>query len=77
MGYSDSSVLILNFGAGAGIISERKVFRGCCGFAGEIGHLGLDPAKCHRDEELGPLETRLGRSNLLHFVVRREAEPKI
>jgi predicted NBD/HSP70 family sugar kinase len=64
-GYSDLSVVLLNFGAGAGIISGRQLFRGWSGLAGEIGHLYLDPAKRQRDEESGSLENCLGRNTLL------------
>ena len=64
-GYSDLCVLLLNYGVGAGIISARKIFRGYSGLAGEIGHLCFDPAKRQRDEELGVLESRLGRDNLV------------
>jgi predicted NBD/HSP70 family sugar kinase len=66
-GYSDLCILLLNFGVGAGIISGRKIFRGYAGLAGEIGHLCFDPAKLPRDEELGVLETYLGRENLVAF----------
>ncbi|HYY31715.1 MAG TPA: ROK family protein, partial [Chthoniobacterales bacterium] len=65
IGYSDLCVLFLNFGAGAGIISERKLFRGYSGLAGEIGHLGLSPTNHRRDEEIGSFERCLGRDNLL------------
>ena len=64
-GYSDLCVLLLNYGVGAGIISARKIFRGYSGLAGEIGHLCFDPAKRQRDEELGVLESRLGRGSLV------------
>jgi predicted NBD/HSP70 family sugar kinase len=65
IGYSDLCVLHLDLGVGAGIISDRKLLRGWSGLAGEIGHLRLNPAKGQPDEELGPLETYLGRNHLL------------
>lgn len=65
VGYSDLCVLLLNIGVGAGIISGRKLFRGHLGLAGEIGHLCLEPAKRHADEEIGFLESCVGRNNLL------------
>jgi predicted NBD/HSP70 family sugar kinase len=65
VGYSDLCVLLLDFGVGAGIISERKLFRGYLGLAGEIGHLCLEPAKRHPDEGIGFLESCVGRENLL------------
>jgi len=74
VGYSDLCVLLLDFGVGAGIISERKLFRGYMGLAGEIGHLCLEPAKRHPDEEIGFLESRVGRNNLL--AVYRQAGGK-
>lgn len=65
VGYSDLCVLLLDFGVGAGIISERKLLRGHSGLAGEIGHLCLEPAKRHPDEEIGFLESRVGQNHLL------------
>ena len=65
VGYSDLCVLLLNVGVGAGIISERKLFRGYLGLAGEIGHLCLEPARRHPDEEIGYLESHVGRDHLL------------
>ena len=65
VGYSDLCVLLLNVGVGAGIISERKLLRGYLGLAGEIGHLCLEPAKRHPDEEIGFLESCVGWNNLL------------
>jgi predicted NBD/HSP70 family sugar kinase len=65
VGYGDLCVLLLNVGVGAGIISERKLFRGYSGLAGEIGHLCLEPARRHPDEEIGFLESCVGRKNLL------------
>ena len=44
------------------------------GLAGEIGHLCLEPAKRHPDEEIGFLESRVGRNNLL--AVYRQAGGK-
>jgi glucokinase len=55
----------LDFGVGAGIISERKLLRGYLGLAGEIGHLCLEPDKRQPDEEIGFLESCVGRNNLL------------
>ena len=65
IGYSDLCVLLLDFGVGAGIISERKLLRGYLGLAGEIGHLCLEPDKRQPDEEIGFLESCVGRNNLL------------
>jgi predicted NBD/HSP70 family sugar kinase len=65
IGYSDLCVLLMDLGVGAGIISERKLFRGYLGLAGEIGHLCLEPDKRQPDEEIGFLESWVGRNNLL------------
>jgi predicted NBD/HSP70 family sugar kinase len=76
VGYSDLCVLLLDFGVGAGIISERKLFRGYLGLAGEIGHLCLEPAKRHPDEEIGFLESRVGRDSLLAAYRRAGGKEK-
>jgi predicted NBD/HSP70 family sugar kinase len=76
VGYSDLCVLLLDFGVGAGIISERKLFRGYLGLAGEIGHLCLEPAKRHPDEEIGFLESRVGRNHLLASYQRAGGKAK-
>ena len=44
------------------------------GLAGEIGHLCLEPAKRRPDEEIGFLESCVGRNNLL--AVYRQAGGK-
>jgi predicted NBD/HSP70 family sugar kinase len=64
-GCSDLCLLLLNFGIGAGIVTGRTLFRGYSGLAGEIGHLCLDPFKRSSDEELGALESCVGREALL------------
>lgn len=47
------------------MIFDRRIFRGSDGFAGEIGHLSLDPASNGQAEGMGFLETHLGRDALL------------
>ena len=64
-GQSDLCLLFLDVGVGAGVIFERRIFRGSDGLAGEIGHLTLDPASTARAEGMGFLETHLGRDALL------------
>jgi predicted NBD/HSP70 family sugar kinase len=76
VGYSDLCVIHLDLGAGSGIISDRRLVRGYSGLAGEIGHLCVDPAKSRRDEELGPLETHLGRNQLLATYHRAGGKAK-
>jgi predicted NBD/HSP70 family sugar kinase len=65
VGQSDICLLFLDVGVGAGVIVDRKIFRGSNGLAGEIGHLSLDPARNRRAEKMGFLETQLGRDSLL------------
>jgi predicted NBD/HSP70 family sugar kinase len=76
VGCSDLCVLLLNVGVGAGIISERKLFRGYLGLAGEVGHLCLEPAKRHPDEEIGFLESRVGQNNLVTSYRRAGGKAK-
>ena len=64
-GQSDLCLLFLDVGVGAGMIFDRKIFRGSDGLAGEIGHLSLDPANNGQAEGMGFLETHLGRDALL------------
>jgi predicted NBD/HSP70 family sugar kinase len=73
---SDLCVLLLSVGVGAGIISERRLFRGHLGLAGEIGHLCLEPAKRQPDEEIGFLESCVGRNNLLSSYQRAGGKGK-
>ena len=64
-GQSELCVLRLDVGVGAGMIFDRKLFRGGDGLAGEIGHLTLSPTKLAQAEGWGFLETQLGRNGLL------------
>ncbi len=64
-GQSDLCLLFLDVGVGAGMIFDRRIFRGSDGLAGEIGHLTLDPASTGHAEGMGFLETHLGRDALL------------
>ena len=65
LGQSDICLMLLDVGVGAGVIVDRKIFRGSDGLAGEIGHLTLDPAQNRQAEGMGFLETQLGRDTLL------------
>ena len=58
--------LSMDIGVGGGIISEGKLFRGANGYAGEIGHLTVDPAgvQCNCGKT-GCLETLVGRKVIL------------
>ena len=64
-GQSDLCLLFLDVGVGAGMIFDRRIFRGSDGLAGEIGHLTLDTASNGQAEGMGFLETHLGRDALL------------
>jgi len=63
-GASNLCVLMLNDGVGAGIIVDRKIFRGGQGYAGEIGHLDLRLECAGLREQTGFLESVLGRVGL-------------
>jgi predicted NBD/HSP70 family sugar kinase len=65
VGQGDLCLLFLDIGVGAGMIFDRKIFRGSDGLAGEIGHLCLDPGQNRQAEEKGILETQLGRDSVL------------
>jgi predicted NBD/HSP70 family sugar kinase len=72
---SDLCLLFLDVGVGAGLIFDRKIFRGSDGLAGEIGHLTLDPTSNGQAEGMGFLETHLGRdSRGIVPPSRRESE---
>jgi predicted NBD/HSP70 family sugar kinase len=64
-GESDLCLLFLDVGVGAGVIFDRRIFRGSDGLAGELGHLSLDPASNGQAEGMGFLERNLGRDALL------------
>jgi predicted NBD/HSP70 family sugar kinase len=64
-GQTDLCLLLMDVGVGAGIIFDRKIFRGSAGLAGEIGHLTLNPSDLGRAEEMGAIEAQLGREGLL------------
>ena len=57
----DFIYLSTGIGVGGGIISEGKIFRGSKGFAGEVGHMVIDPngETCMCGKQ-GCLETKVG-----------------
>jgi predicted NBD/HSP70 family sugar kinase len=65
VGQSDLCLLFLDVGVGAGMVFDRKIFRGTEGLAGEIGHLTLNPTDHAQAEGRGVLESQLGRNGLL------------
>jgi predicted NBD/HSP70 family sugar kinase len=64
---SDLVYLTGDFGVGGGLISGGRLIRGSLGFAGEIGHMSIDPlgpsCSCGRR---GCWETQVGLGALLH-----------
>ncbi len=64
---SDLVYLTGDFGIGGGLISGGRLIRGSLGFAGEIGHMSIDPlgpsCSCGRR---GCWETQVGLGALLH-----------
>jgi predicted NBD/HSP70 family sugar kinase len=64
----DFIYMSMDIGVGSGIISKGHLFRGAIGFAGEIGHITIDPAgalcSCGRR---GCLETKVGS----HVIIQR------
>jgi predicted NBD/HSP70 family sugar kinase len=76
VGQTDLCVLRLDVGVGAGMIFDRKIFRGSAGLAGEIGHLSLDPNQIAQTAGKGFLETQLGRDGLLAAYRRAGGEAK-
>lgn len=68
-GSSDLVYVTGDFGVGAGVISGGRLVRGAIGFAGEVGHMPMDPmgpyCSCGRR---GCWETQVGISALLHAL---------
>jgi len=64
----DFIYISMDIGVGSGIISKGRLFRGAIGFAGEIGHITIDPSgplcSCGRK---GCLETKVGS----HVIIQR------
>lgn len=68
-----SLVLItVGSGIGTGIIFEGKIWRGACGFAGELGHVTIRPAgfRC-RCGRRGCLETEVSASRIVKEYLKR------
>ncbi len=67
-GIEDFIYLSMDIGVGAGIISKGYLFRGASGYAGEIGHITVDPQgePCNCGKR-GCLETKIGR----HVIIDR------
>jgi predicted NBD/HSP70 family sugar kinase len=67
MDVTDLVYLTGDFGIGGGVIADGRLIRGVGGFAGEIGHMAMDPlgpyCSCGRR---GCWETQVGLGALLH-----------
>ena len=73
-GYADVLLVGVGTGIGGGIVSGGKLFRGAHGFAGEIGHIVMDPSGpqcgcgnhgCWEQLASGQAVTRAGRQAVL------------
>ncbi|MGH2594918.1 MAG: ROK family protein [Actinomycetota bacterium] len=76
-GYADVLLVGVGTGIGGGIVSGGKLFRGAHGFAGEIGHIVMDPSGplcgcgnhgCWEQLASGQAVTRAGRKAVLDRV---------
>jgi predicted NBD/HSP70 family sugar kinase len=70
--HGDVLVLVGEVGVGGGVVAGGRLLRGHSGFAGEIGHITVDPngARCGCGR-IGCWETVVG----LHAVLRAAADP--
>ena len=70
--------LTIGTGVGSGIILEGKLWRGTCGFAGEMGHVTVNPdgEKCNCGSQ-GCLETEVSASKIIqnYNSLREKKEP--
>jgi glucokinase-like ROK family protein len=63
--------LSMDIGVGGGIISDGKLFRGANGYAGEIGHMTIDPTgELCNCGKTGCLETLVGRKVILEKYLK-------
>src|SRR5882672_9052073 len=73
-GFHDAVYLTGKIGVGGGLIVDGKLLTGAGGFAGEVGHMLLDPAgpPCHCGSR-GCVETYVGEAALLRLAERTAA----
>jgi glucokinase-like ROK family protein len=68
-GYKDVLYLSIDAGLGGGIISNERIFTGGAGFAGEFGHISMDPngrlCKCGNR---GCFETLVSLSTIVDYI---------
>jgi predicted NBD/HSP70 family sugar kinase len=70
-GFRDAVYLTGKIGVGGGVIVDGKLLTGAGGFAGEVGHMMLDPSgpPCHCGSR-GCVETYVGEGALLRLAER-------
>ena len=68
-GYNDFVCVEVSGGIGAGIINNRRLYKGAGQYAGEIGHLVIEPGgrKC-RCGNCGCLETYASEKTILEYI---------
>ncbi len=68
-GYNDFVCVEVSGGIGAGIINNRRLYKGAGQYAGEIGHLAIEPGgrKC-RCGNCGCLETYASEKTILEYI---------
>jgi len=68
-------LLHMGFGVGGGIVINNELYRGSYGFAGEIGHMAVEPSgyRCHCGN-VGCLETVASVDGILHHLNDRMNE---
>jgi predicted NBD/HSP70 family sugar kinase len=71
-GFHDAVYLTGKIGVGGGVIVDGKLLSGAGGFAGEVGHMLLDPSgpPCHCGSR-GCVETYVGEEALLRLAGRK------
>ena len=63
----DLLCLFIDYGVGAGIVSQGRLYRGHRGYAGEVGHMVVaDAGVVHRLDPPGRWENLIGADALLH-----------
>ncbi|MGB2765172.1 MAG: ROK family protein [Candidatus Aminicenantaceae bacterium] len=71
--------LTIGTGVGGGIILEGKLWQGTCGFAGELGHITVNPSgeKCNCGSQ-GCLETEVSAPKIVkNYKILKKSKKKI
>lgn len=72
--------LSVGSGLGAGIVADRQLYVGAMGFAGQFGHMLVDPTSTERCKvcgEVGCLSVLAGGSALVRNLVSRKSDPAV